>query len=84
MFYISLGIFIVFSSIWGFFASAALYHLKKYAMPGWTAPRLVVPLFFSLSLLFFLLSLYFLFTMPRTRGAEDQRPASFIYSNDLT
>ena len=64
MFIIFLLIFLLFLALWLFFSFAVIYHLRRYSFPGWTAARLVVPLFFLLSFFFFFVAAYFLFTIP--------------------
>ncbi|OHA07572.1 MAG: hypothetical protein A2934_01615 [Candidatus Sungbacteria bacterium RIFCSPLOWO2_01_FULL_47_10] len=59
--YIFLSFFIFFTVVWTFFASATLFHLKKYTMPGWSSHRVVIPVFLCLSFIFFAFALYFLF-----------------------
>ncbi|GEM_PF-3283141 len=44
-----------------FFSLAVIRNLRKYTLPGWTAARIVVPLYVGLSGLFFGFALYFLF-----------------------
>jgi len=56
--------FVVFIAVYIFLAAAVLHHLYHYAMPGWTAVRFVVPVFFLLSSIFFAFAAYFFFTAP--------------------
>lgn len=44
-----------------FFSAAVLRNLRKYTLPGWTAARIIVPLYIGLSGLFFGLAAYSLF-----------------------
>jgi len=61
MFYIFLIIFVIFTAIWGFFATSTIYHLKQYSLPGWSAYKIAMPVFFIISAAFFGFAVYFLF-----------------------
>lgn len=57
-------LFLIFSGGWLFFALSVIYHLRQYSLPGWTAPRFVVPVFVGVAVLLFSTALYFLFSIP--------------------
>lgn len=61
MIFIFGGIFLVFIVVWFFFTGAVIFHLRKYTLPGWSAPKLVLPIFFTLSAILFLFAVYFFF-----------------------
>ena len=64
MFLTALGIFIVFTLVYGFFASAIIYHLRKFTLPEKQAPKIVVSSFLFLAGLFWVFALTFLFKIP--------------------
>lgn len=64
MFTIALAIFLIFGVLYLLFVAAIFYHLRQYTLPGQKAPRLASVLFLSLSGLFLLFALYFLFRIP--------------------
>lgn len=64
MIFLLWGIFIIFIGLWIFFTAAVIFHLRKYTLPGWSAPKLVLPIFFVLSAILFLFALYFFFRIP--------------------
>ena len=61
MFIIALIIFIVFTIAYLLFTGAILYHLNQYTLPRHIGPRIATTIFFFLSGLLWLFSLYFLF-----------------------
>lgn len=64
VFFVATGFFIAFIAVYGFLTAAVFHHLYHYTMPGWTAVRFIVPLFFFLSAIFFAFATYFFFTAP--------------------
>lgn len=64
MFTIVAVIFVLFTVLYGLFASALIYHLRQYTLPGYPLPRIVMTAFLFLSGLFWLFALYFLFKIP--------------------
>lgn len=52
MFIVLLAFFVAFAAAIAFFASAVIYHLWQYTLPGWFAPKIVVPAYLVLLLLF--------------------------------
>lgn len=47
-----------------FFSAAVIHHLRSYTLPDWTAPRIVIPSFLALLLLFLGLAVYSLLRLP--------------------
>ena len=64
MFIVAALILIVFSLIFGLFSAAIFYHLYQYTLPGHPSPRIITGIFIALSVLFWLLALFFLFKIP--------------------
>lgn len=64
MFAAALIILILFTLLYGLFASAIFYHLKQYTIAGHPQPRIITLVFFFLSGFFWLSALYFLFQIP--------------------
>ncbi|MFY9461931.1 MAG: hypothetical protein WAP51_01880 [Candidatus Sungiibacteriota bacterium] len=62
MFAIAGTIFAVFVLVYAFLVASVLYHLRQYTLPGWTATRIVVPIFFIISTIFLAFATYFFFT----------------------
>ena len=52
MFIALIAFFIAFTAAVAFFASAVIYHLWQYTLPGWSAPKIVVPAYLALLLVF--------------------------------
>lgn len=52
-----------------FISACAVRIVRKYALPGWTAARLVVPAFILASLALFAFAGYFLFEIRSLAGA---------------
>ncbi|MBI4132138.1 MAG: hypothetical protein HY474_00730 [Candidatus Sungbacteria bacterium] len=63
MFFTLLSFFIAFTAAHAFFSAAAIYHLRSYTLPGWSAPKIVIPAYLALSLLFLGLALAALFSL---------------------
>lgn len=57
-------IFLVVSLGYAAVAAAISYHLRQYALPGFSAPRIATVLFVLASLLFWLSALFFLLRLP--------------------
>lgn len=65
-FFVAISIFfILFTVVYALFAAAILYHLRQYTLSDHPAPRVFTALFLVLASLLWLLSLYFLFSIPR-------------------
>lgn len=58
------SIFFAFTITYALLSAAVFYHLFQYTLPGWTAARIVVPIFLVLSAALFLLTVYFFFGTP--------------------
>lgn len=52
MFPALLAFFIAFVAGLAFFSSAVIYHLWHYTLPGWSAPKVVIPAYLAATLLF--------------------------------
>ncbi len=52
------------------FASAIVYHLRAYVLPGWTAGRISIIIFIAVSLILFALALFYFFRIPWDVYAE--------------
>lgn len=52
MFFSLLSFFILFVVIDAFFSAAVMYHLWHYTLPGWSAPKVVVPTYVALTVVF--------------------------------
>lgn len=65
MFIIASLIFIIFGVFYALFSSAIIYHLRQYTLPGYPAPRLIIALFLTLSVLLGGLAFYFLWHIPK-------------------
>ena len=52
MFLTLLAFFLLFVVIDAFFSAAVIYHLWHYALPGWSAPKIVIPTYLGLTLVF--------------------------------
>ncbi|MBI2096948.1 MAG: hypothetical protein HYT40_02225 [Candidatus Sungbacteria bacterium] len=46
------------------FASAIIYHLRAYVLPGWTAGRISIIIFLILSLILLYLALFYFLKTP--------------------
>lgn len=64
MFAIAGIIFIIFAIAYAFLTAAVFYHLHQFTLPGWNVPKIVVPIFILLSVIFFSLAAYFFFVTP--------------------
>lgn len=64
MFILTAIAFGLFTILYGLFASAILYHLRQYTLPGRPAPHIIIIVFLFLSGLFWLFGLYFLMKLP--------------------
>lgn len=52
MFTVLLALFIAFTAADAFVSAAAIYHLWSYTLPGWSAPKIVIPIYVAISLIF--------------------------------
>lgn len=52
MFTVLLALFIAFTAADAFVSAAAIYHLRSYTLPGWSAPKIVIPIYVAISLIF--------------------------------
>lgn len=59
-----LTLFIVFMAIDAFFSAAVIHHLRSYTLQGWRAPKIVIPAYLALAVLFLGLALYSLARIP--------------------
>lgn len=57
-----------------FIATSAIRILRRYALPGWTASRLIIPLFIVVSLVFLAFAVYFLFEIRMLTSASGANP----------
>ncbi len=57
-----------------FLATSAIRILRRYALPGWTAARLVIPIFIFVSLVFLIFAVYFLFEIRVLTDASGAGP----------
>ena len=64
MFIALLFFFIAFVAADAFFSAAVIYHLRTFTLPGWSAPRVVIPVYIALALLFVGLALRAFFRIP--------------------
>ena len=65
MFVALLSFFFAFLAADIFFSAAVIYHLLHYTLPGWTAPKIVLPVYATLALIFLGLALVSLLRIPR-------------------
>lgn len=65
MFFIATIFFVIFTAGYALAAAAVIYHLRQYTLPGHKGPQTAISIFIFLSFFFWLLALYFLFTLPR-------------------
>lgn len=61
------AILALFAAVHIFFSAAVIFHLRRYTLPGWSAPRIIIPLYCILSLLLFGFALYSLYTIAQFR-----------------
>ncbi len=59
-----LAFFLAFIAADIFFSAAVIYHLLHYTLPGWTAPKIVIPVYLILALTFLGLALVSLLQVP--------------------
>lgn len=52
MFAVLLALFIAFAAADAFVSAAAIYHLWSYTLPGWSAPKIVIPIYVAAALTF--------------------------------
>lgn len=64
MFSVLLVFFSAFVAADVFFSAAVIYHLLHYTLPGWTAPKIVIPIYGALALVFLGLALVSLLRIP--------------------
>ncbi len=65
MFVALLAFFFAFIAADVFLSAAVIYHLLHYTLPGWTAPKIVIPAYLVLTLVFLGLALVSLLRIPR-------------------
>lgn len=65
MFTTLLAFFFAFIAADVFFSAAVIYHLLHYTLPGWAAPKIVIPVYAALALVFLGLALVSLLRIPR-------------------
>ena len=64
MFAVLLALFIAFVAADAFVSAAAIYHLWSYTLPGWPAPKIVIPVYVATSLVFIGFALRALVSIP--------------------
>ena len=52
------------------FASAIIYHLRAYVLPGWTAGRISIMIFIAVSLVLVAMALFYFIKIPWEAYAE--------------
>lgn len=52
MFPFFLGLFVAFLALDAFFSIALIYHLWNFTLPEWKAPKIVIPSYLILTLIF--------------------------------
>jgi hypothetical protein len=63
-FYLVVAGFALFSLLYLIIASAIIYHLRAYSIPGHIAPHISIFIFTALSVALWLFALFFLFKLP--------------------
>lgn len=58
MFTALLLFFITATALDVFLSAAVIYHLRRYTLPTWTAPKIVIPVYLMLALIFWGLAAY--------------------------
>lgn len=53
-----------------FFVVAVFYHLKNYTLPGWSAPKIILPVFVLFTLIFMGFAVYFFNKIPYEEVAK--------------
>ena len=64
MFILAFAIFLLFLIIDAAISAAVIYHLRQYTMSDWNAARIVIPAYLALAILFALLAMYELWSIP--------------------